>query len=117
MTQFTRKVDLELLNDVFYKQVQRQYLSKIRDHQKYVPKELSEYLEVLKDKDSYKRLLNCLSEWMTMMELCDDLFARIKLYGIAEILDEKHLEEQVRQNWAIHKDEDKSKMTKAIECT
>lgn len=117
MTQFTKKVDMELLNKTFYFHIQKQYLLKIRDHQKYVPKELSEYLEILKDKESYKRLLNCLSEWMTTMELCDDLFARIKLYGIAEILDEKHLESKLRQNWAIHKDDDKSTMTKALETT
>lgn len=43
-----------------------------------------------------------------MMEMCDDLFARVKLYGIAEILDEKHLEKRLRENWAIHKEEDQS---------
>lgn len=52
-----------------------------------------------------------------MMELCDDLFARIKLYGIAEILDQQQLEKKIRENWAIHKTEDKSVVVKAVETT
>ena len=35
------------------------------------------YMEVLKDSSSYEKLVRCLSEWLALMELCDDLLERL----------------------------------------
>ena len=48
------------------------------------------YMQVLKESTSYTKLVGCLSQWLALMELCDDLLERLQLYGHAQYLDVKH---------------------------
>lgn len=88
MQKFCLKVDCQMLNNEFHKVIVAQYEEKVKDHHKYVPKELSKYMEILSESTQYKRLITCISEWLAVMELCDDLLQRVKVYGIAHYLDE-----------------------------
>jgi hypothetical protein len=56
-------------------------------------------MEVLRQSSSYDRLINCLSNWMALMELCDDLLDRLQLYGHAQYLDIAHAQETLREHW------------------
>ncbi len=57
------------------------------------------YLEVLTYSSSYDRLLRCLSQWLALMELSDDLLDRLHLYGHAQYLDMKHARDALREHW------------------
>lgn len=67
-----------------------------------VPKTLinfDKYMEVIKQSSSYEKLVSCLSEWMALMELCDDLLERLTLYGHMQYLDIKHASDTIREHW------------------
>ena len=57
------------------------------------------YMEVIKQSSSYEKLVSCLSEWMALMELCDDLLERLTLYGHMQYLDIKHASDTIREHW------------------
>lgn len=68
----------------------------------HVPKNLinfDRYMEVIKESNSYDKLISCLSNWMALMELCDDLLERLQLYGHAQYLDIKHAQDSLREHW------------------
>ena len=54
---------------------------------------------MLKESSSYDKLVRCLSQWLALMELCDDLLERLQLYGHAQYLDVKHAQDSLRQHW------------------
>ena len=56
-------------------------------------------MEVLKESSSFEKLVRCLSQWLALMELCDDLLERVQLYGHAQYLDVKHAQETLRAHW------------------
>ena len=86
--------------------VAEEYARKLREHNKYVPKELAEYMDVLSKSQNYQRLTVCLSEWLTALEMCDDLLERVQAYGIGHYIDIKEAERKLRDNWTItHKQE------------
>jgi hypothetical protein len=59
-------------------------------------------LDVIDQTSSFKKLKAVLAEWMTLIELCDDLLERIELYGIAHYIDMQQAEKKLRQNWGVH---------------
>jgi hypothetical protein len=56
-------------------------------------------MEVLRSSVSYEKLVHCLSEWMALMELADDLLERLSLYGHSSCLDLKQAMENMREHW------------------
>jgi hypothetical protein len=67
-----------------------------------VPKGLinfERYMTILQDSVCYEKLVRCLSQWLALMELCDDLLDRLHQYGHAQYLDMKHAQEALRSHW------------------
>ena len=58
-------------------------------------------METLKQSDDYELLVTSLAEWLTLMELCDDLIHRMVDYKIMQIYDVNVLREKLRANWAV----------------
>jgi len=48
-----------------------------------IPARIRENFDDLHESESYGRLLECIAEWFTLMELCEDLVERVQLYGIS----------------------------------
>lgn len=102
MDRFSKRVDLELLDRDFLKTLTGLFEAKLRQpltknsssvaHNS-VPSSLinfERYMDLLKESSCYEKLITCLSSWMALMELCDDLLERMQLYGHAQYLDIKH---------------------------
>lgn len=98
LTQFATKVDLELL-ELFRQSVARRYRQAIISENKYIPTELS--LATLKQSHHFEMLANALAEWLTLMELCDDLMHRMVDYKIMHIFEIDILRKKLRTNWEV----------------
>lgn len=109
MNAFTTRVDCETLDKPYLHVITDLYQNKLRSipatHEttntsgSFVPQGLlnfDRYMEVLKESSSYEKLVRCLSQWLALMELCDDLLERLYLYGHAQYLDVKHAQETLR---------------------
>lgn len=100
MDLFSQKVDGHLLNSIYFRAIKEVYERKIRnpfeekgkDHNSMyeqglgmLPKTIinfDKYMEVFMNSGHcYDKLIKCLSEWMALMELSDDLLERLELYG------------------------------------
>lgn len=112
MHAFTTRVDCETLDKPYLRVITELYQNKLRTipatHEttngsgSFVPHGLlnfDRYMEVLKESSSYEKLVRCLSQWLALMELCDDLLERLQLYGHAQYLDVKHAQETLRTHW------------------
>lgn len=42
----------------------------------------------MQNSPQYNRLVEVIAHWFTLIELCEDLMERVKLYGISAYLDE-----------------------------
>ena len=90
---------LDSLARVYYHKLKQ---SPQKNHSLVPPKELinyERYMEVLCESGSYEKLITVLSEWMAIMELCDDLLERMRLYEHAQYLDIKHTQDSLREHW------------------
>jgi len=47
-----------------------------------LPEQIIPNLKKIENQPSYKKLVFVLSEWLTLMELCEDLVHRLQHYGI-----------------------------------
>ena len=71
-----------------------------------MPKRIRENLEIIIESEQYSRLIQCIAEWFSLMELCEDLIERVKLYGISAYMDEKAIIEKLHRNWVVKENED-----------
>lgn len=92
-SEFAHRVDRELLDQQFFHVLVAQYHRKIQEHSlsnsdyHQLPGKIRENFEMIKVSEEYARLVQCIAEWFALMELCEDLIERIKLYGIAQYFD------------------------------
>ena len=73
-----------------------------------MPEKIKENVQELKTCDEYQKLVKCIAEWFTLMEMSEDLIERLKLYGISQYLDEKAMVQQLHHNWGAQADRDTS---------
>lgn len=59
-------------------------------------------MEVIGQSTQFGKLKAVLAEWLTLIELCDDLLERIEIYGIAHYLDMEQADKKLRENWGVH---------------
>lgn len=65
-------------------------------------------MKALEDSHQYKRLIESIANWYALMELCEDLIDRVKLYGISQYLDEEAAIQKLERNWCIQEHDDQS---------
>ena len=80
----------------------------INESHKYMPENLAKHADDLKSSNQFERLMNCLAEWLALMELCEDLLNMISLYGISSYIDEESLINKLKNNWSMTSDSDTS---------
>jgi len=89
MQLFATEVDCELLQHVYKPVLVSQYKEIILTQHKYLPEDISQFADRLHESPSFKRLVNALAEFLTLMELCHDLVTRLQDYGITQYIDEE----------------------------
>ena len=79
---FSNTVDQEILEHKLRPLLSEQYkLCITRDH-KYLPENILSHVTKFEDAPGYQRLVGALAEWLTLMEMCEDLVQRLQHYGI-----------------------------------
>lgn len=94
-SRFCKTIDRDLLDNQYYYTLVNQYARRIREYKvtqknfARLPETLQENIKTLEDSVEYKRLVQTIAAWYALMELCEDLIERVKLYGISQYLDEQ----------------------------
>ena len=71
-----------------------------------LPQSLQAHMDALEASQEYQRLVESIANWYALMELCEDLINRIKLYGISQYLDEEAAIQKLERNWCIREHDD-----------
>lgn len=71
-----------------------------------MPETIRKNMEVIQQSQQYGKLIDSIANWYALMELCEDLIERVKLYGISQYLDESAAFRKLEKNWCIIDDED-----------
>lgn len=92
---FCKSIDRDIIDKQFINVLIANYARRIRNYkltQKNfvrLPETLQSNIKTLEESAEYKRLVQSIASWYAMMEMCEDLIERIKLYGISQYLDEE----------------------------
>jgi len=79
-----------------------------------MPETLRDNMGEIEKSKQYGRLIESIANWYALMELCEDLIERVKLYGISQYLDEAAAFKKLEMNWRIIEDEDQSVERKVV---
>lgn len=94
-------MDLDLLEQ-FRSRVSKRYRETIIHEQKYIP---TQFTNLPADgSKSYDRLVASLAEWLTLMELCEDLIHRLMDYNIICIYDFESVVNKLKEKWKVSLD-------------
>jgi hypothetical protein len=86
---FCKSIDRDIVDKQFYNTLVAQYARRIREYKltqknfMRLPETLQSNIKTLEESAEYKRLVQSIASWYALMELCEDLIERVKLYGIS----------------------------------
>lgn len=96
MESFSRKVDSDLLQK-YRREIVKCYARALNKNEAgYLPESLKSCADKLKNSPHFGKLMDCLAEWFTLMELCEDLLHRVIDYKILEIQDFSNITRKLR---------------------
>ncbi len=75
-------MDQEILEQKLRPMLSELYKLRINNDPIYLPENIRCHVTKFKHAPEYQRLVGALSEWLTLMEMCEDLVQRLQHYGI-----------------------------------
>ena len=79
---FSNVVDQEILEIKLRLLINEQYKLCITSYHKFLPKDIQCHMTKFEHASGYQLLVGALAEWLTLMELCEDLVKRLEHYSI-----------------------------------
>lgn len=99
---FCQKVDLETLDTHYFPVLSGQYHRMLQTHHQKLPtSKLSENIDLIRQSPQYGRLLEVISQWFALMEMCEDLVSRVDTYGISQYIDQDAAIDKLKKNWEV----------------
>ena len=115
-------MDRDILDKQFYLRLVDEYRNKVleqkitEDYLDKLPVSCQPLIKEVQDSKEFHRLLEVVSQWYALMEMCEDLIERTQIYGINQYIDHESSIKKLERNWQIRSvpaDNIKAKMNQA----
>ena len=98
MHEFSQQVDQEILDKQIRQLFTERYTKVILESNDYFPSEIKSDVAKFSNSKEYELLVNCLAQWLVLLEMSEDLIDRLHVYGLCEHLNEQHHLKEIQKN-------------------